>query len=160
MISLAQMVLTVNEQSAPWKALRIFTYCSITANLGAAGCAIWATIYLAWIPLRFKFEEDRNRRRIDIRLDYDQISYQEKYRWAIDLVRDTPNFYRQYSSAVAWYGIGLILTFLAVATWAWLSMSSTEAIAVLVFVVLGAIITTLPLFNGLYQKVNGHPWMF
>jgi len=106
------MVLTEDGQSASWKALRIFTYWSIIANLVAAGCAIWATVYLSWIPLSFKIDAEYGISRCGRKLGV----YGSKYAYAIDLVRQTPVFRCQYYSAVAWYGIGLILTFLAIAT--------------------------------------------
>jgi hypothetical protein len=164
MISLALMILTEDDESGPWKALRIFTYCSISANLVAAGSAIWATIYLAWMPITVAMAGDERERKCESseanEAQRECKSYAVMYREASRILRQSANFDLQYSNAVALYGIGLILTFVAITTWVWLSTSYAERIAVLVFVVLVVPLTAWPIFRGLYLTVRGkNPWM-
>jgi hypothetical protein len=163
MISLAQMVQTIGNESAPWKALRIFMYGSISANLVAAGNAIWATIYLAWMPLNAAVEDKRREptkvERAEVEQRYSR--YDDTYRRANIRVRRSANFSLQYTAAVAWYGIGLILTFPAIGAWVLLTLSLTEKIVILVLVGYGVLPMIWPLLRGVYLTgfLDEDPWM-
>jgi hypothetical protein len=153
MISLAQMILVRDNQSTVWTILRIFTYFSISANLVAAGSAIWGLIYLAWMPLSAATREQ-------ILFPGSGEQYWETYERALSMVRTTPNFSGQYTCSIASYGTGLILTFITVLTWVWVSMSRTEGIALSVFVAPGLLCIAWPLLHGVYFTFRGeNPWM-
>jgi hypothetical protein len=160
MISLAQIVTTGDEQEKTSTLLIFCIYLSIISNLFAAGCAIWATIYLAWMPLSVAPEENREPTSVE---RADRLSvYDDIYRRANIGIRQRSNFNLQYACAVAWYGGGLTMTSLAIAIWGWLSIAQTQAQGILLLVVVigGSTPMSWPLFRGVYLTLIGKdPWM-
>jgi hypothetical protein len=160
MVSLAQIVTTGDEQENTTAVLISFIYISITSNLFAAGSAIWATIYLAWMPLSVAPEENREPTSVE---RADRLSvYDDIYRRANIGIRRRSNFNLQYASAVVWYASGLTTTSYAIAIWGWISVAQTltQRVGMLVFVIAGSTSMSWPLFRGMYLTVIGKdPWM-
>jgi hypothetical protein len=148
MVSLAQMVPTEGEQSVAWKALCIFICGSISANLVAAGCAIWATIYLAWMPLGVALEDEDEQTKLESAYKPYRGS-EDTYRRANSRVRRSSNF-----TAILWRGAmvrnGANIHILCDCNSGCLSLSQTESIVIFVFVVNGLILTAWPFLRGLH----------
>jgi hypothetical protein len=165
------------DQSTSWKVLRILTYYSISANLIAAGSAIWAITYLAWMPVHAlgkkqkQNKKQKQKQKQEEKPDDDEgaaatIPPANEGGWvphdkATKLVRSNPGFRFQYYVAVISYGVGLTLTLAVILGWVWLTMSHAEGIALFALVLPCFLCTVWPLFRALHRAIRGeHPWMF
>jgi hypothetical protein len=151
-MSLAQMVLNNDDSSATWETLRFFVYSAISSNLIAAGCCLWTIYALSDLPYKAQ-----------------KLAMTDKQSWAYragngetfgnviseprTLLKDfgADDYWWQSFGAAFWYTLGLLLTFLALITWMWISQSKAVATAVTVVTIPGVLGLVYPIAEDFYQ---------
>lgn len=156
LMSLAQMVLANDNPSAAWEALRFFVYTAISSNLVAAGCCLWTIYALSDLPYKAQ-----------------RLAMRDKQSWAYkaangelfdDNIGDPKTLLKSFGAddywwqsfgAICWYMLGLLLTFLALITWMWLSQSTAVAAAVTVVTIPGVVGLVYPVLDDVYKVCFG-----
>jgi len=161
MATFAQSISPNDDTSAGWEALRFFTLSAVFNNLMVAMCAMWAMWTYADFP------EDAHRLSI---LDDDSwpARVARGERLTRDLIMDPYNqllqefgMYRSNNwiifGELIWTVLGLILTFLALTTYVWLTQSKAVAGSLMMFFVPGFFTLLFPLLATLLEWRTRRP---
>jgi hypothetical protein len=153
-MSLAQMVLTNNNSSAAWEALRFFVYAAICSNLVAAGCCLWSIFALDDVAVKAQLLAMTDKDSWPYRVaNGEPIGQEINDPEALLKAFGADPYWWQEFGALGWYMFGLLLTFAALITWVWVSQSRSVAIGVTVVAVPGVTGLVYPFAEGLYDAI-------
>ena len=151
-MSLAQMVLSTDDSSAAWETLRFFVYSAISSNLVAAGCCLWTIYALSDLPYKAQKLAMTNRQSRPYKAANGE-PFEDNMDDPKTLLKDfgADDYWWQSFGAICWYMLGLLLTFLALITWMWLSQSKAVATAVTVVTIPGVLGLVYPIVEDAYR---------
>jgi len=151
-MSLAQMISGTDITDPPWEALRFFVYAAICSNLVAAGCSLWTIFALDNVAVKAQRLAMADNRSLPYKVLAGQPIGREIHdrKLLLKLFGADPYWWQSFG-AMIWYMLGLLLTFMALITWMWVSQSKAVATGVTVMATQGILGLVYPIAEGVYD---------
>ncbi|KIM22588.1 hypothetical protein M408DRAFT_28629 [Serendipita vermifera MAFF 305830] len=155
MATFAQTISTRTEDSVGWEVMRFFTYGAIINNLVAAMCSMYAM----WIYADFP---QVSHRLSVVKNDSWPARVARGEMLSRELVLDEYRIFKEFGiykahmlvllGAALWTVLGLLLTFMAITTYLWLTLSTAVAGSLMMFIVPGFFGLVYPLGSMFFES--------